>query len=150
LEKAMHKILTKLTKTRTRNNREFFKYPASDAFELLKELVVLTADGYVVKYNNQVDDSVNKQETVKKSIKPNFKFSMVDIKPKEKLKFIYDDLEVEVFDDSRIIYKGEIYSLSGFTKEFIPKDIAYPSGAYQGAKYFTYNNKILADIRDNK
>jgi hypothetical protein len=150
LEKAMHKILTKLTKTRTRNNREFFKYPASDAFELLKELVVLTADGYVVKCNNQVDDSVNKQETLKKTIKPNFKFSMVGIKPKEKLKFIYNDLEVEVFDDSRIIYKGEIYSMSGFTKEFIPKNIANTSGAYQGAKYFTYNDQILTDMRGNK
>jgi hypothetical protein len=75
---------------------------------------------------------------------------MVGIKPKEKLKFIYDNLEVEVFDDSRIIYKGEIYSMSGFTKEFIPKNIANTSGAYQGAKYFMYNDQVLTDMRGNK
>lgn len=37
------------------------------------------------------------------------------------------------------------YSLSGFTKKFIPNP--NHSGAYQGPKYFSYKGHLLVDIR---
>jgi hypothetical protein len=160
LEKTIHSVLTKLTDSRTRINREFFKYPADKAFDLLKELVSLTADGKAILYKKEeiknIEPKVDIQEVInvkileetKKQLPP-FKFSMIGLKKGDKLTFYYDEsIKVEVFDDSKITYKGKIYSMSKFVKNFIPKNLANNSGAYQGPKYFKYNNQILTDLRE--
>jgi hypothetical protein len=72
--------------------------------------------------------------------------SALGIKPKAELVFIPTGLAVVVVDDKTIEYKGKRYSLSGFTKEFIPHRNA--SGAYQGPKYFSYKGKPLLKLRN--
>ena len=47
----------------------------------------------------------------------------------------------------QVEYDGRIYKLSPFVGTFMPEDKRNTSGAYQGAKYFTYNGQILDDIR---
>ena len=49
--------------------------------------------------------------------------------------------------DDQIEYEGRIYKLSPFVGTFMPVDKRNASGAYQGAKYFSYNGKILDDLR---
>ena len=53
-----------------------------------------------------------------------------------------------IISDKKIKYKNAQYSLSGFCKEFMPNRSA--SGAYQGPKYFSFNGKILDDIRKER
>ena len=72
--------------------------------------------------------------------------SALGIRPNAELVFIPTGLAVAVVDNKTIEYKGKRYSLSGFTKEFIPNRNA--SGAYQGPKYFSYNGKPLLEIRN--
>ena len=72
--------------------------------------------------------------------------SALGIMPNDKLVFIPTGLTVAVVDDKTIEYKGKRYSLSGFTKEFIPHRNA--SGAYQGPKYFSYKGKPLLKLRN--
>lgn len=76
-----------------------------------------------------------------------FSFDMVGIKPGEQLTFIPTGEKVTVTGKKTIEYAGRIYSLSGFTREFMPVEKRAPSGAYQGPKYFLYNGKTLADLR---
>ena len=44
-------------------------------------------------------------------------------------------------------YEGRIYKLSPFVGTFMPEDKRNTSGAYQGAKYFTYKGEILDVLR---
>ena len=72
-------------------------------------------------------------------------FSALGIKPGDELLFVPTGLKVSVVDDKTIDYRGERFSLSGFTKKHIPKPNA--SGAYQGPKYFSFKGRMLLDIR---
>lgn len=54
---------------------------------------------------------------------------------------------VKVASDDSIEYEGRIYKLSPFVGTFMPEERRNPSGAYQGAKYFSYNGRILDELR---
>lgn len=56
-------------------------------------------------------------------------------------------LVAKVASDDSIEYEGRIYKLSPFVCTFMPNDLRNASGAYQGAKYFSYNGKVLDEIR---
>jgi hypothetical protein len=45
---------------------------------------------------------------------------------------------------------GRLYSLSAFTANFLPEEKQNTSGAYQGPKYFSYNGKVLSELRKEK
>ena len=59
-------------------------------------------------------------------------------------------LVVKVASDDSIEYEGCIYKLSPFVGTFMPEDHRNTSGAYQGAKYSSYNGKVLDEIRKEK
>lgn len=72
---------------------------------------------------------------------------MLNIKIGEELKFKPTGVMIKVTADNAIEYEGEIYKLSPFVGTFLPENQQNESGAYQGAKYFSYHGKILADLR---
>ena len=72
---------------------------------------------------------------------------MVGIKIGESITFIPSNTEVKVASDDSIEYEGRIYKLSPFVGTFMPEDKRNTSGAYQGAKYFSYKGKVLDDLR---
>ena len=72
-------------------------------------------------------------------------FSVLGIPQGAELVFVPTGLKVIVDGETAIRYKGMKYSLSGFTKKFIPNP--NHSGAYQGPKYFSYKGNVLVDIR---
>ena len=51
---------------------------------------------------------------------------------------------------SAIEYKERIYKLSPFVGTFIPDDKRCTSNHYQGPKYFSYNGKLLTELRKEK
>ena len=55
--------------------------------------------------------------------------------------------ELKAAFNDKIEYEGRLYKLSPFVGTFMPEDKRNMSGAYQGAKYFTYQGEILDDIR---
>lgn len=69
------------------------------------------------------------------------------IKIGEKITFIPTGTVVTVASDDTVEYDGRIYKLSPFVGTFMPADRRNSSGAYQGAKFFSYNGKILDDLR---
>lgn len=151
VEKLVHKNIDRLSDLRIRQNREFFNVAPQVALDILYDVAKLIDDAEIVLYhdNKPIIDSnpVSQKREVKRS---RFKFSMCDIKIGELISFVPTGLVVKVATDDSIEYDGRIYKLSPFVGTFMPEEKRNTSGAYQGAKYFSYEGHILDDLRKEK
>ena len=120
-----------------------FKDEYFDTEDEAKE-ALLKAARYDYSYEDDESDAVVSE----KKRRPNFLFSMVGISVGETLVFIPTGISVRVASDDQVEYQGRLYKLSPFVGTFLPEDKQTPSGAYQGAKFFSYKGKILSDLRD--
>lgn len=172
VEKLVHKTIDRLTDLRIRQNREFFNVAPQIALDIFRDIAQTIDDAIVTEYEDNKPvrqysmaepESVEAREDhpdgpahtalpekPKSTKKPRFKFSLVDIKIGEELVFIPTGIRVKVASDDSIEYEGRIYKLSPFVGTFLPEDKQNSSGAYQGAKYFTYKGEILTDLRAEK
>jgi len=156
VEKQIHKQIDLLTDLRIRQNREFFNVKPQVALEILKDISKLLDDAELEekfssnKQNQLIEDDVeiSTDNHCRRKPKPPFKFSMINISIGEILIFTPTKIEVKVASDDKIEYNGRLYKLSPFVATFMPENKKNTSGAYQGAKYFTYEGKILDDIRN--
>ena len=152
VEKKIHKAIDRLTDLRIRQNREFFNIKPELALEIFKDEAMILDDAVITMYeNNQpIVPKLNALTQPTKPVAPHrsrFKFSMVNIPIGAELTFVPTGVKVKVASDDQIEYEGRIYKLSPFVGTFMPVEKRNLSGAYQGAKYFTYNGEILDSIR---
>lgn len=152
VEKLVHKTIDRLTDLRIRQNREFFNVAPQIALDIFKNIAQTIDDAVVTEYEDNkpkvsslASQLQNKPE--KEHKRPRFKFSMVGIKIGETVTFVPTGVEVKVASDNTIEYEGRIYKLSPFVGTFLPLEKQNSSGAYQGAKYFSYSGKVLDDLR---
>lgn len=157
VEKLVHKTIDRLTDLRIRQNREFFNVAPNIALDIFQDIAKAIDDAAVTLYSNNEPIAENAcaethiHETHKREVKrARFKFSMCDIKIGEHVTFAPTGLIVKVASDDSIEYDNRIYKLSPFVGTFMPEEQRNISGAYQGAKYFTYNGKTLDEIRKEK
>ena len=153
LEKAVHNVIKLVAKTKQVKNSEFYLIEPEKAKKIMLELAPLFDKDDFTIYLGDGTTVCTPQKGRKERAEASHKIkgksvglSVLGIKPKDKLAFIPTGLVVVVVDDKTIEYKGKRYSLSGFTREFIPHRNA--SGAYQGPKYFSYKGKPLLEIRN--
>lgn len=155
VEKHVHKTIDRLTDLRIRQSREFFNVAPQIALDIFYDIAKMIEDAVVTVYRDnkpiESDEKTNKQVDSHKRIvrRGRFKFSMVGIKIGETITFIPTNTNVKVSSDDSIEYEGRIYKLSPFVGTFMPEDKRNTSGAYQGAKYFSYNGQILDDLRSS-
>ena len=153
VEKHVHKTIDRLTDLRIRQNREFFNVAPQIALDIFYDIAKMIEDAVVTVYkdNKPITDNEKPDEQTdehKRTVRRGrFKFSMVGIKIGECITFIPTNTKVKVASDDSIEYEGRIYKLSPFVGTFMPEDKRNTSGAYQGAKYFSYKGKILDDLR---
>ena len=153
VEKKIHKAIDRLTDLRIRQNREFFNIKPELALEIFKDEAMILDDGEITLYENNLPivPSPEKPEVPKttKTLphRPRFKFSMVNIPIGSELIFVPANLKVKVASDDQVEYEGRIYKLSPFVCTFMPAEKRNTSGAYQGAKFFTYKGEILDSLR---
>lgn len=158
VEKLVHKMIDRLTKPRIRQNREFFNVDPKIALDIFYDIASTIDDAKVLEYKNNIpvtpspieEPSSNQTDDSQKSRRPRFKFSMLGIKIGELVTFIPTGVQVKVAGDDSVEYGGRIYKLSPFTGTFMPIDKRNHSGAYQGSKYFSYQGKVLDDLRKEK
>lgn len=158
IEKKIHHVIDKLTKLRIRPNREFFNIKPEDAFDILKDEATVLDDAVILRYKDNkpiadepIDDMPNEEGLSDGNRKrPRFRFGMVGIPVGAQVVFAPTGTSVKVASDNEVEYKGRVYKLSQFARAFMPKKLQTASGAYQGAKYFTYRNRILDDLRSEK
>ena len=152
VEKLVHKTIDRLTDLRIRQNREFFNVAPQLALDIFRDIASTIDDAEVILYENSkpiVEEA--RKEIQKREVKrARFKFSMCDIKIGELITFIPTGIQVKVASDDSIEYQGRIYKLSPFVGTFMPEEQRNTSGAYQGAKYFSYNGKVLDEIRKER
>ena len=150
VEKKIHKAIDRLTDLRIRQNREFFNIKPELALEILNDEAMILDDAEITLYRDNVpikDNTQIQEDIIHKKQRPRFKFSMVNIPIGTKIIFIPTGLTVKVASDDPIEYDGRIYKLSPFVGTFMPAEKRNTSGAYQGPKYFSYNGKVLDDLR---
>ena len=154
VEKLVHKTIDRLTDLRIRQNREFFNVAPEMALEIFRDIATTIDDAEVTLYqdNQPIDPSKTATGTsTKREVKRSrFKFSMCDITIGESVKFDPTGIMVKVATEDSVEYEGRIYKLSPFVGTFLPEDLRNTSGAYQGSKYFSYNGKVLEDLRKEK
>lgn len=82
-------------------------------------------------------DAPNAPANVVPLDKPNNKFSFdaVGVNVGDKLTFI-DGTKVIAAENNKIIFCGELFTLSGFCKEFMPDDKRTKSNSYRGCAFF--------------
>lgn len=158
VEKLVHKTIDRLTDLRIRQNREFFNVDPKVALDIFRDIASTIDDAEIVEYQNNYpvtaaeiescDDKTTQHGEVKRTVKRGrFKFSMVNIKIGDYITFVPTGIRVKVASDDSIEYDGRIYKLSPFVGTFMPEEKRNQSNAYQGAKFFSYNGKILDDLR---
>ena len=150
VEKKIHKAIDRLTDLRIRQNREFFNIKPELALEILNDEAMILDDAKITLYRDNApikDNTQTQEDIIHKKQRPRFKFSMVNIPIGTKITFIPTGLTVKVASDDQIEYDGRIYKLSPFVGTFMPAEKRNTSGAYQGPKYFSYNGKVLDDLR---
>ena len=150
VEKKIHKAIDRLTDLRIRQNREFFNIKPELALEILNDEAMILDDAEITLYRDNApikDNAQTQEDIIHKKQRPRFKFSMVNIPIGTKIIFIPTGLTVKVASDDQIEYDGRIYKLSPFVGTFMPAEKRNTSGAYQGPKYFSYNGKVLDDLR---
>lgn len=152
VEKLVHKTIDRLTDLRIRQNREFFNVAPQMALDIFRDIAMTIDDAEVILYheNKPITEKSVDTHTKREVKRSRFKFSMCDIKIGEFITFIPTGLVVKVASDDSIEYDGRIYKLSPFVGTFMPEDKRNTSGAYQGAKYFSYKGRILDDIRKER
>ena len=152
VEKLVHKTIDRLTDLRIRQNREFFNVAPQLALDIFRDIASTIDDAEVILYEDSkpiIEDT--RKDIQKREVKrARFKFSMCDIKIGELITFIPTSIQVKVASDDSIEYEGRIYKLSPFVGTFMPEEQRNTSGAYQGAKYFSYNGKVLDEIRKER
>ncbi len=153
--------------TRDGEQTEFFACPLDEVITRIKNLIVRGHKVDVEEYKGgkvvgrsgaKIRANIKKHETGGRNVANRqskntkkakaFSFLDVSIPVGTKLVFIPTGVEVIVVDDKKVKYKNAQYSLSGFCKEFMPN--RNTSGAYQGPKFFSFNGKILDDIRKER
>lgn len=148
VEKLVHKTIDRLTDLRIRQNREFFNVPPQVAFDIFKDISLAIEDAELIEYKKGIAESAGDcSDECSHARRGRFKFSMVGIKIGEKITFTPTGIVVTVASDDTVEYDGRIYKLSPFAGTFMPADRRNTSGRYQGAKFFSYNGKILDDLR---
>ncbi len=159
VERMLHKTIDRLSDLRVRQTREFFNIDPAVALDILCDIAKIIDDsvisiyegGKVVKELPCGEWEAPTPTPQKKPVPPRrkrFKFSMVGIKPGTELTFDPTGIKVKVASDDQVEYESRLYKLSPFAGTFMPENMSNNSGAYQGAKYFSYNGQNLADLRD--
>lgn len=154
VEKKIHKAIDRLTDLRIRQSREFFNIRPELALEILNDEAMVLDDAEVVRYRDNKpirgNESKHEEQNADVSRRSRFKFSMIGIPHGATIVFVPTGVEVKVVSDDQIEHEGRIYKLSPFVGTFMPEEKRNKSGAYQGAKYFSYNGKILDDLRHER
>ena len=152
VEKLIHKTIDRLTDLRIRQNREFFNVSPAKALDILKDISTTLDDAEIdeVYLGENRKRNIDENEDSTKHTRPRFKFSMIDIPIGATIIFAPTGIGVTVADDDKVEYEGRLYKLSPFVGTFMPEEKRNTSGAYQGAKYFTYNGKTLDNLRKEK
>lgn len=155
-DKVLHELIDQLnpdlrtieTFNGQRRTKEFFEMAPEDAYAVLEAIARIsgTEDRLhrVTPTGEQLEEEREAEKTRETSRKPPFRFSMVGLKPGDRVAFAGDPSKAAtVVDDRRVEYGGVTTSLSS-----LAESLTGSGHAMQGPLYFTYDGETLADRRN--
>ena len=123
--------------------REFYAMDAEDAYNLLKGIASINGLENNLHKVAPTDRELLEDTEAKRVRLKDFKFSMCNLSPGAELTFINDETKkCYVYDDKKVTYNNEIYSLTALAK--LLTGISYNLA---GPKYFKHNGVLLNDLR---
>lgn len=138
-EKLLHEIFSKHQIA----NSELFALE----LDMVKELLFAFEEKIVFPKEINKEKGFKEITSIKNKNKL-FNFYNKGIKNGDKIIFIYDEtITAKVVGEREVEYEGQVYKLSPLVYKLMEqRGKLNKSGAYQGAKYFKFNEKILTDI----
>ena len=132
-----------------KRTREFYEMTPEYAYNILSSIAKLSGTESRLKRikpeGHEVEDIKMAEEAEKAYRRGPFTFSSIGVKPGEEIVFVSDPfITATVVDDKHIRIGETVTSLSGAAKSILHKN------ALQGPKYWSYNGRILDDIRTEK
>ena len=132
-------------KTRT---KEFFAMSPESAYAILEAIAKISGTTDRLHRVTPTGDALKDEETAaeiaKEARRGPFRFSMAGIPTGAKIAYVEDPgIVAEVVDDRHIRYNDEVTSLSRLAQDL--KGFDHP---VQGTLWFTYEGKVLNDIRN--
>ena len=132
-----------------KRTREFYEMTPEYAYNILSSIAKLSGTESRLKRikpeGHEVEDIKMAEEAEKAYRRGPFTFSSVGINPGVIISFVPDcSITATVVDDKHIRIGETVTSLSGAAKSILHKN------ALQGPKYWSYNGRILDDIRTEK
>ena len=129
-----------------KRTREFYEMTPEYAYNILSSIAKLSGTESRLKRikpeGHEVEDIKMAEEAEKAYRRGPFTFSSVGINPGEIISFVPDlSITATVVDDKHIRIGETVTSLSGAAKSILHKN------ALQGPKFWSYNGRILDDIR---
>ena len=128
--------------------KEFFAMSAEDAYAILEAIAKIsgTADRLhlVSPTGEEIRDKEQAEQIEQESRRGPFRFSMCNIPVGATIEFVSDpEKTAEVVDDSKILFNGEVTSLSAAATRLL----GYKYGVQRPA-YWMYEGQRLSEIRD--
>jgi len=139
VEKAFHLAFAPY---RINPKREFFQIEAEQAIAMLEIMTTEDVTPAIQKEADEVDIESKEASKKLKARRPSYNFLEMGIPIGSKLYFTQSsEKSVEVANERRVSFKGEIISLSAVTKELL--NISY---RISPGHYWTYEGRVLKDI----
>jgi len=146
-----HQIHQGYAKDRVRPNREFFRVEPENATAMLK---ALGGKDISLEYIDiSIDENGREVSTdvygSRLPFTPNTTFEMLKIEVGSKLTFTRNSrLTCEVYDNRKVKFGDNIYSLSILTSQILKKQYGWKSNNVNGFQFWKYEEEILTDRRN--
>lgn len=143
IEKALH---TAFAPDRINANREFFKIKPEQAMAIME---LFNREDVTQEITDEIDNDLTTEdksasEKINSSRRPPLNYFEMGMKRDDLLVFIKDNnIIASIADEKKVMYEGEIYSLTALTKKIL--NIEH---AIQPTGYWMFNGKNLRDIYD--
>lgn len=143
LEKVIHRELDKLTDTRVRKNREFFKIQPEIARDLLLNISELIDDAEIDNYGNETATDTRNADGSIRPMSSSTNFAMLGIPVGSELEPIIDRYPKVVTIDDKNLVRLE----NGEEKTISRVAVDVTGHPRNGFMCYKYNGEILSDIR---
>lgn len=161
VEKRIHSIIDRVddslhARERLDNGRirerEFFKISPETAYGIFKDIAILRGDlDKLQLYMPTQDESQEEELAESRTKRSNNSFKLLNIKPGEKILFLYDEnIQAEVVNEkNKIKYEDEIYSVTALAIKILIEKYGWSENLHvNGWKFFTQDGITLSDLRE--
>lgn len=139
VEKAFHRAFGPY---RINPKREFFQIEPEQAITLLELMVIEDVTPALQQEANSVDVDAKEASQKLKAKRPNFNFTEMGVPTGAVLEFVQaPEHTVEVASERKVIFNGQLSSLTAATRELLDNSYHVAPGPY-----WSYQGRILRDI----